>query len=108
MGFSKKMNMLVLLGSLAITACTSVQFAPSKMGQVYPSRTAPDAIELFRSSAPTKKFIEIGSASACCGGSNYVTGILRKKASETGGDALIGLDFYANGSAMATVIRYQE
>jgi hypothetical protein len=93
---------------LLLSACTSVQFAPSKLNQVYPKRTSPQAIELFRSSSPTKKFFEIGAAAACCSGdANSMIDLLRNQASESGGDALIGLEINAHGGASATVIRYE-
>ena len=91
-----------------LVACSSAQFAASRVDQVYASRTPPEAIELFRSSQPAKHFIEIGAVSACCSSdANRMIEMLRKKASENGGDALVGLDLHASGGVTATVIRYQ-
>ena len=99
----KSILMLFLL-----SGCTSVQFVPSKVNQVYAKRTEPAAIELFRSSSPTKKFFEIGATAACCStDANSMIELLRKQASESGGDALMGLDISAKGGASATVVRYE-
>jgi hypothetical protein len=91
-----------------VTACTTVEFASSKVDEHYPPRRQAKDIELFRSGHPSKSFFEIGAVSACCGDANAMTDLLREKAALSGGDALIGLDLRAGGGATATVIRYQD
>ena len=84
------------------------QFAPARVGQRYSPRTPASQIEIFRSQMPTKKYVEIGSASACCQiETDKAVDRLRAKAAEQGGDAMIGLDFAADGRAIVTVIRYE-
>ena len=92
------------------TGCvsTTAQFTPTIVGQILPTRTAPESVELFRSQSPAKKYSEIGAVSICCGvGIEKSVELMRKTASNNGGDAIIGLDSAANGLVMATVIRYQ-
>lgn len=99
---------LTLFALLWLSACAEAQFAPTKMKQSYPYRTPPSAIELFRSSAPTKSYFEIGAVNACCSSdTNSMIELLRAKASENGGDALMGLDINAKGGASASVVRYK-
>jgi len=104
----KSIIMCIIVG--VICGCASYsQFAPSQVAKVYPSRTSAEKIELFRTQSPSKKFEEIGTVNACCGSdTNDLIDQLRKKASEHGGDALIGLDIQATGGATASVIRYIE
>ncbi len=91
-----------------LSACTSAQFAPSRVAQSYSVRTQPESIELFRSTSPTKKYVEIGAVNACCSSNtNEMITMLRKQASDNGGDALIGLEVSARGAATASVIRYE-
>jgi hypothetical protein len=92
-----------------IAGCVSVpQFAPAKVGIVYPQRTPAEKIELFRSQMPVKKYFEVGSVSACCNiRTERLVDMMRAMAAEKGGDALIGLDVTGDGTAMATVIRYE-
>jgi hypothetical protein len=105
---NKILLFIIAAAVFALSACTSIQYVPSRLGYTYPVRTAPAAIELFRSSSPTKKYIEIGAVSGCCStDANVIIEMLRKKASENGGDALIGLDMRANGGISASVIRYE-
>jgi len=104
----KKIIPLFILATFALGACTAAQYAPVRLGQDYPTRTAPEAIEVFRSSTPNKKYIEIGAVRSCCSNdTNAMVDLLRKKAPESGGDAIIDLDMRANGGVTATVIRYQ-
>ena len=106
--YQSKLSLFCAL--LCLSGCaTTAQFAPSQLTQTYPPRTPPYAIELFRSSSPTKKYWEIGSISACCDAdSNRIIELLKENAAENGGDALIDLDIKANGAAAASVIRYEE
>lgn len=92
-----------------LTGCVpDIRFAPANLAQTYPVRTRPENIELFRAAAPQKKYSEVGGLSYCCGSNvDSIIGLFRQKASESGGDALIGLDFDATGAASASVIRYQ-
>lgn len=91
-----------------LAGCMTAQFAPSRVAQSFPVRTPPEKIEIFRAQAPAKKFIEIGAVNACCShDANEMVDKLREKASESGGDALIGLDINAVGGATASVIRYE-
>ncbi len=100
----------VLLLCFSNFACvTTSQFAPVHSTQAFSLRTPAEKIEIFRSQAPTKKYLEIGTVNSCCGGdSNILVESLRKKASESGGDAIIGLELSAVGGAFATVIRYED
>jgi hypothetical protein len=97
-------SVLFLAGCVTATA----NFAPARMNETFVNRTPPDKIELFRSQMPSRKYTEIGAVSACCNiGTNHLVELLRAKASEVGGDAIIGLEIDATGSASASVIRYQ-
>lgn len=107
----EKKSIVILGATVAILfgCATASQFAPSQMAKVYLPRTSAEKIELYRTQAPNKKYEEIGTVNACCGSdTNALIDQLRKKASEHGGDALIGLDIQATGGATASVIRYNE
>ena len=94
--------------ALALSGCSTAQFASAKQNQIYPMRTAPGQIELFRSALPQNPFDEIGTISFCCSGhQDRSVQRLKDKASEMGGDALVGLDFAADGRSSASVIRYK-
>lgn len=104
-------RLFVIIAFLAMAGCVSMQtqFAPSMVGQTYPVRTPADKIELFRSGVPTRKFVEIGAIHGCCSvDTNDMIQMMRQKASESGGDALVGLEIRASGSVVASVIRYTE
>lgn len=97
-----------LLFGLTLSACATVpQFAPVKTGQNFEQRTPPDKIEVFRSQAPAKPFIEIGSTAVCCQLREKTLNLLKESASKNGGDALIGLDVSSEGAVIGTVIRYR-
>lgn len=101
---------LAFLSCALLSGCvTMAQFAPSKISQNYPKRTPPDQIELYRTQTPVKKYVEIGAVSACCNSvaTNKLIDLLRSKASDVGGDAIIGLDIDPTGGVTASVIRYQ-
>jgi hypothetical protein len=77
------------------------------MQQTFSERTSPQKIELYQSQAPTKRFMEIGYVNACCSSdSNSLIDLLKEKASENGGDALISIQVNALGGVTASVIRY--
>ena len=104
-----KKFMLSTLALGALGACSSLSFAPSKVGQTFSVRRAPDKIEVFKTQLPTKKYTEIGSVSTCCSGDSAdLVDRLRKKASENGGDALIGIEPFAGGGISGAVIRFEE
>jgi hypothetical protein len=106
---TKFRNIAEAICILAFTsACATAQFAPARLDVHYDSRTSVDKIELFRSSKPSKAYLEIGAVVICCGGNtSSMVDKLREKASALGGDALIDLDVSADGRASATVVRYQ-
>ena len=100
-----------LIFGFGLGGCVSMsaQFAPARTGQSYVSRTPTEKVELFRSQTPTRKYQEIGAVNACCNlDSTTMIEMLRRKASESGGDALIGLEINATGGASASVIRFEE
>lgn len=103
----------VTLASIAFNAAfllgcvTAPQFAPAKAGNTLHSRATSLEIEVYRSKAPTKKFEEIGTVSVCCSTKiDKAIDRLRESAAQNGGDALIGLDAMADGTVIATVIRF--
>lgn len=101
----------LLLPFLALShaGCATSSFAPARVGQRYPSRVAPEKIELYRSQLPTRPYSEIGTASVCClADVDQSIRFLREKASKEGGDALVSLDVIANGATIATVVRYND
>ena len=103
--------LIILSASVVIPACVDLapraEFAPSQLSQAYKPRTSSEKIELFRTQLPTKKYSEIGTVNACCSvRTNILVDMLRQKASEMGGDALLSLDVNATGGAFASVIRY--
>ena len=103
-------RLLVSCLFLVFSGCVtpSAHFAAARTDQGYAPRTAPEKIELFRSQLPSKKYIEIGAVNACCGDdTTAMIAMLRKKAAESGGDALIGLEIDARGGATASVIRFE-
>src|ERR1700722_836296 len=103
-------KIILFLSLLIITGCTSLpaQFAPARMTESYAPRTPPEKIELYRSQTPAKKYLEIGAVNACCNSNaNELISKLRKTASESGGDAIVGLEITATGGASASVIRYE-
>jgi len=96
--------------SLILAGCVTpeAQFAPAQRDSMYPVRTPPGQIELYRSQSPTKKFTELGAVNACCShDSNVLIELLKRKAADVGGDALIGIDIDATGNATASVIRFE-
>src|SRR5206468_9730689 len=96
---------LLLCGLAA--GCAEAQFAPAQRGKSYPLKTPAQNIELFRTSAPTREFQEIGAVNACCSSdARALISLLRTKASESGGDALTDIQLTAQGGAYASVIRY--
>jgi hypothetical protein len=100
--------MRFFLFALLLTGCTTAEFAPASLAHQYPSRISVENIEIYRSVRPEKKFIEIGTATSCCSmDPNRVIDLLRKQASERGGDALMDFEFTASGQASATVVRYR-
>ena len=93
---------------LSLSGCTTTaNYAPSNAQQEFAARTAPEKIELYRSQVPSKKYSEIGAVSACCSDSGSLIEKLKERASEVGGDALIGIEIDATGMTSASVIRYQ-
>jgi hypothetical protein len=98
----------MLLCSLAVlSGCASAQYAPSRLDRVYKARTNPEAVEVYQGSMPTKAFVEIGAVSACCSSDlNSMIALMREKASENGGDALLSLGSSPRGAAWAAVVRY--
>jgi hypothetical protein len=96
---------LIILSALGCVM--AAQFAPSRLGQAYEPRTSPEKIELFRSQAPTRSYKEIGTVSVCCFSPEKSVELLRAKASEQGGDALMSLDIGADNRAIATLVRYE-
>ncbi len=102
-----RVRLIAIAILLTMTGCVSADFASSKMSVAYPPRTSPENIEMFRTSMPSKKFIEIGAVSACCTYSEELIQALRKKASEVGGDAIVAIDLDATNGATASVVRYQ-
>ena len=92
MRFGFYMSLLVLFFS----ACTTAQFAPSLLDKVYEKRRSPEEIEVYKTQIPDKKYIEIGSVHACCGSIDKIVILLREKASQAGGDALISIDAHAS------------
>lgn len=97
------------LGALLLSGCTSVQFAPATPSRTFSVRTSPEKVALYRAQRPTEKFTEIGSVIACCGNdATRLFQLLQKRASEVGGDALLDLDFTAEGQATASVVRFDR
>lgn len=97
-----------LLASLLLTACSTAQFAPANLAHHYESRTPVENIDVFPGQRPNRKFLEVGVATACCSKDpNVLISLLRKKAFENGGDALIDFEFTVAGQAAATVIRFE-
>jgi hypothetical protein len=114
MNFESTVRIVNLLGLasllLLLDACTSMsaQFAPSLPNQQFSQRTSVDKIELFRSQTPNKPYTEIGVVNSCCSAdTNELIDLLKLKASQSGGDAILGLDVQAVGGASASVVRYQ-
>lgn len=103
------MKYLAVLLALGSAGCAmNAQFAASKLDAVYPPRTEPKRIEMFRSTLPDKKYVEIGAVSSCCHFEvEKVFEAMRIKAADQGGDALIAIDLDTQGGASASVIRYQ-
>jgi hypothetical protein len=101
----KKLTLALAL--LVLSACTSAQFAPSRLDRIYAMKTAPDAVQVFQTTLPTKPFEEIGAVSACCSSDvNEMIALLREKASANGGDAIVAFGNSPRGAAWAAVIRY--
>jgi hypothetical protein len=96
----------VLIMSIFLTGCITVNFAPSDMTKEYAPRTTPEKIVIFRTQIPEKKFIEIGSVNAL-GADDSVVNAFRKTAAKRGGDALIKIEAYPGGMT-ATVVRFVE
>ena len=104
---------LSILAGLGLAGCISFPtpaptFVPAKLGKSYSTHTKAEDIELYRSKLPDRKYSEIGSVTYCCSLNMETTiSYLRTKAAESGGDALMGLEYDAGGTAVATVIRYE-
>ena len=100
--------LLICMVMMIMHACITAQFAPSDITRVYPARKAPDQIKVYRTQIPDLKYIEIGSVNACCSHDTFdLVEMLKLKAAESGGDAIIGLEAYHEGMS-ATVIRFQK
>ncbi len=100
--------LIFTIASAALAGCAHAEFASSNTQEKFtPSRTAVQ-IEVFKSQMPAKKYKEIGSVVVCAGGklSSNVE-LLKKKAAENGGEALIGLEQPSQNCLSAAVIRYQ-
>ncbi len=106
--FNLKTTLLVAFVTLTSSCTIKPSFSPAKMGETFPMSRTPEKIEIFRTQLPAEKYTEIGSISACCGTSEKLMEVLRKKASESGGDAIIGIEPYAGDGISAAVIRFNK
>jgi len=101
--------MKVLLLCSLLCGCATAEFAPASLRTHVDSRTKLENIDIFPGQRPNRKFLEVGVATACCSKDpNRLIALLRKKAFENGGDALIDLEFTSAGQVAATVIHFEE
>jgi len=105
----KKINLFFsIILIVMFCGCASVEFSPSEMKKTYKSRKSMDDIKVYRTKTPDKTYIEIGVVNArTFDDMNQAVEMLRKKAAENGGDAIIELEPHPGG-ASATVIRFKE
>ncbi|MBL7716954.1 MAG: hypothetical protein JNL01_15930 [Bdellovibrionales bacterium] len=102
-------NYLKVLSSISVLAsgCASAQFSTSKVGSLYAPRRTPEQIEIYQTQGPKKKYEEIGIVYACCGHTDAMVELMKKKAAECGGDAIYSLQDTGAHSMNASVLRFE-